>query len=133
MSEQNMEVVERFLDAASRDDLEGTLECLHPDLEFVPLRVSTEGAFRGHEGFERFREDTWEHYDTFEPRYELRDLGAHGVLVWGAICVRGKGSGLKLEVPSAGIFEFREGKIVRWQDFVSKERALEEAGLPRSA
>jgi hypothetical protein len=69
------------------------MECLHPELEWVPLRARTEGAFRGHEGYERFRADTWEHYD----------------------------------VATAGVFEFRDDKIVRWQDFGSEERALAEA------
>jgi hypothetical protein len=40
------------------------------------------------------------------------------------IHVRGKSSGLEMEVPSAGVFEFRDGLIVRWQDVGSKEKAL---------
>jgi hypothetical protein len=46
------------------------------------------------------------------------------VACWGVIHVRGKSSGLEMEVPSAGVFEFRDGLIVRWQDVGSKEKAL---------
>jgi ketosteroid isomerase-like protein len=132
VSLEQVETVRRFIEAGVRDDLEAMLACLHPEVEMLPLRASTEGAFRGHEGWKRFRADTWSHYEKFEPRYELRDLG-DSVLVFGAILVRGLGSGVEMEVPSAGIFEFRDGLIVRWQDFGSKERALEMAGLPPSA
>lgn len=111
-----------------RDDVDAALDCLHPELEFIPLRVGTEGAFRGHEGFRRFRADTWDHYDVFEPRYELREVDDR-VLSWGVIHVCGKGSGIELDVPSAGIWEFRDGLIVRWQDLATKERVLDAAGL----
>ncbi len=132
MSEEQVETVRRFIDAGVRDDLEAMLACLHPEVEMLPLRASTEGAFRGHEGWKRFRADTWSHYERFEPRYELADLG-DGVIAYGAILVRGMGSGVEMEVPSAGIFQFRDGLIVRWEDFGSKELALEMAGLPHDA
>jgi ketosteroid isomerase-like protein len=131
MSEANVETVRRFLEAAAADDLAACLACLHPELEWIPMRVGTEGAFRGHEGFERFRDDTWEHYDSFEARYELLDLDERGVLGWGAVYVRGKGSGLQMEVPSAGVFEFRDGLIARWRDFGTRERALQLGGAGR--
>jgi ketosteroid isomerase-like protein len=132
VSQDQVETVRRFIEAGVRDDLEGMLACLHPEVEMLPLRASTEGAFRGHEGWKRFRADTWSHYEKFEPRYKVADLG-DGVIVFGAILVRGMGSGVEMEVPSAGIFEFRDGLIARWEDFGSKERALEMAGLSPDA
>lgn len=132
MSQEQVETVRRFIDAGFRDDIDAMLACLHPEAEMLPLRAGTEGAFLGHDGWRRFRTDTWSHYDKFEPRYELRDLG-DGVLGFGVILVRGMGSGVEMEVPSAGIFEFRDELIVRWEDFGSKERALEAAGLPPTA
>jgi limonene-1,2-epoxide hydrolase len=99
-----------------------------PDVEFIPLRAATEGAFHGHRGVEEFVADTLENFVTFEPHYELRDLGAQ-VLAWGTIHVRGRGGGVEMDIPTGGIFELRQGKIVRWQDFGSKEKALEAVGL----
>lgn len=132
MSREQVETVRRFIDAGIRDDLDGMLACLHPEVEMLPLRASTEGAFLGHEGWRRFRADTWSHYEKFEPRYEVADLG-DAVVGFGVILVRGMGSGVEMEVPSAGIFEFRDGLIVRWEDFGSKERAFAAAGLPPDA
>jgi hypothetical protein len=65
---------------------------------------------------------------TSQFRTEFEDLGDQ-VLVWGTIHVRAKGSGLETDIPMGGLYEFREGKIVRCEDFGSKEKALEAAGL----
>jgi ketosteroid isomerase-like protein len=128
MSEENVERVRQLVDAAGRDDLSAALACLDPDLEWVPLRAATEGAYRGHDGYEKFVADTNESFETFEPHFELRDLGEQ-VLAWGTIRVRGRGSGIETDIPVGGIFDFRGGRIFRWRDFGSKQKALEAAGL----
>jgi ketosteroid isomerase-like protein len=128
MARENVEVVWRLLEARKRDDLPAALACLDPDLEWIPLRAATEGAYRGHQGFEKFIADTDENFETFEPHFELREVGER-VLAWGTISVRGKGSGIEMDVPIGGVFDFRNGKIARWQDFGSKEKALEAVGL----
>jgi len=43
--------------------------------------------------------------------------------------MRAKGSGIETDIPFGGVFEFRDGKIVRWEDFGSKDRALDAVGL----
>jgi ketosteroid isomerase-like protein len=128
MSQENVETVRRHLDAVGREDYPAALACLDSDLEWIPHRAATEGAYHGHEGWEQFVADTWENFDVFEPRFDLRDLGGQ-VLAWGTIRVSGKGSGIDMEFPVGGIFDCSGGKITRWQDFGSKEKALEAAGL----
>ena len=91
-------------------------------------QAATEGAYHGHEGFKKFVADTNETFETFEPRFEFQDLGEQ-VLAWGTIKVRGSGSGVEMDVPVGGIFEFRAGRITRWQDFGSREKALAAVGL----
>ena len=128
MSQENVEVVRRAIDAAGRGDFGAMLEFYDPDVEFVPLRAATEGAFHGHRGVEEFIADTLENFESFETHYELRDLGTQ-VLAWGTIHLRGRGSGVEMDIPTGGIFEVRQRKIVRWEDFGSKEKALEAVGL----
>jgi ketosteroid isomerase-like protein len=129
MSRENVQTVRRLLDAWAREDLPGALACLDPEVDWVPLRAATEGVYHGHEGVERFVADTSETFETFDPHFELLDLGEQ-VLAWGTISVRGSGSGVEMEVPVGGIFDFRGGRIARWQDFGSKEKALKAVGLP---
>jgi ketosteroid isomerase-like protein len=128
MSRENLDVTRQLLDAVARDDIPAALASLAPDLEGIPLRAATDGAFHGHDGFEKFVADTNENFETFEPHFELRDLGER-VLAWGTITVQGSGGGVQLEVPVGGLFDFRDGKIARWHDFGSKQKALEVAGL----
>jgi ketosteroid isomerase-like protein len=123
-----MEIVRRAFAAAERGDYETMLDLYASDVEFIPLRAATEGVFRGRSGVEKFVTGTLENFETFELRYELRDLGAK-ILAWGTIHIRGSGSGVEMDIPTGGIFEVRQGKIVRWEDFGSKEKALEAVGL----
>jgi ketosteroid isomerase-like protein len=128
MSQENVDVVRAAIDAWSGGNESAALEHVDPDVEVIPRRSATDGTFRGHEGIERFWADTLENFDEFEPSFEFRDLG-ESVLAWGTIHVRGRASGVEMDVPTGGIFDFRDGKIVRWEDFGSKDKALEAAGL----
>jgi ketosteroid isomerase-like protein len=132
MSRENVEVVQRLIDAFGRDDLQGALACLDPDVDWITQPSVNEGTYQGHEGFARFVTDVRDTSDTFELRFDLRDLGEH-VLASGTISMRGIGSGIEIEIPVGGIFSLREDRVVRWQDFGSEEKALEAAGLSEEA
>jgi|ERR1700730_13495589 len=130
MSQENVELVRRMMDEWNRGEISETSirSAYHPDVEFLPLRAATEGAYRGLAGIEKFVADTREVFDKFEMRYKLRDLGER-VLAWGTIHVRARQSGIETEIATGGVFEFRDGKIVRWEDLRSKEEALKAVGL----
>jgi len=128
MSERNVELVRTLMDRWNRGETAVLGDAFDPDLEFLPLRTATEGTYRGIAGMESFVADTLEVFEKFELRYEFADLGDR-VLAWGTIHVRARGSGVETDIESAGLFEFRRGRIIRWEDFGSKERALEAAGL----
>jgi ketosteroid isomerase-like protein len=129
MSQENVELVRRVFDDwnLGEDELE-VRSVYHPDVELLPLRAATEGVYRGIAGIEKFVADTREVFEKFEPRYELLDLGER-VLAWGEIHVRARGSGIETDIASGGIFEFRDGKVARWEDFGSKDEALKAVGL----
>ena len=130
MSQENVELVRRVFEAPpveERDEPE-LRSIFHPDVEFLPQRSGTEGTYRGIAGIEQFRADTEQVFEKFEVHYELLDLGER-ILAWGKVDVRARGSGIEVDVRMGGVFEFRDGKIVRWEDFGSKETALEALGL----
>ena len=130
MSQENVELLRRGMEEANRVGISEVNPRLyyHPDVEYLPLRSATEGEYRGIAGIERFNADTEEVFEKFELHFEFFDLG-NRVLAWGVIHVRARGSGIETDIPTGGIFDFRDGKIVRWEDFGSKERALKAAGL----
>jgi hypothetical protein len=130
MSTENVELLRETIDRWNRG--EAVLYAFHPDVEFLPRRVATEGIYRGLAGVERFFADTEQVFDRFELRWDLLDLGGQAprerVLVWGTIHVRARSSGIETDIPTGGIVEFRERKVVRWEDFGSKENALRAIG-----
>jgi ketosteroid isomerase-like protein len=128
VSRENVEVVRALLDAWNGDDETALLACFDPAVVWVAARSDTEGPFHGHEGIRRFRSDTFENFEMFEPRFELRDLDER-VLAWGTIRVRGSGSGIEMDVPGGGIFDLRDRKIVRFENHAGRTEVLKAVGL----
>ena len=129
MSQANVDVFLRSAEAVSRNDVEGVLATMDPEVEFIPQRAPVQGAYRGHADLRRFLEDNEETFEVFEWRpLEVRDLGDR-VLGIGALHIRGKGSGVDTEVPSAVVATFKAGLVVHFKDHVERAAAFEAVGL----
>ena len=128
MSQENVELLQRL--QSDWNDGEPTVDAsaYDPDVVFLPRRAATQGGYRGLSGIEEFITDTFEVFDKFELHSDYKDLGDR-VLAWGTLHVRARGSGIETDIEIGGLFEFREGRIVRWEDFGSKDKALDAAGL----
>ena len=128
MSQSNVELLRSLQNDWNRGDTTVDAERFHSDVEYLPRRAATEGAYRGLAGLESFIADTLEVFEKFELHTEFADLGER-VLSWGHIHVRARGSGIETDIEIGGVYEFRDGKVVRWEDFGSKDKALEAVGL----
>jgi SnoaL-like domain len=125
MSEENLRLLGDAIESFNRREV--NMSVFHPDVEWVPLRVATEGTYRGIAGIERFLVDTEEVFDKFKLHCQLLDLGEQ-VLAWGTIHVRTRSSGIETDITTGGLADFSDGKIVRWEDFGSKDKAQQAAG-----
>jgi ketosteroid isomerase-like protein len=77
----------------------------------------------------QFLADNAENFELFEPHFEeVRDLGDR-VLGIGRFRIRARESGVETAFLVAGIATYREGKLVRWEDFRERHLALKAAGL----
>jgi len=126
MPQENVELVRAALERWNRGERD--MADYHPEVEWLPLRAATEGAYRGIDGMERFLADTEQTFEQFQIRCDLLAVGER-VLAWGTIHVRAAQSGIEMDVPVGGVVECRGGKIVRFEDFGSKQAALEALGL----
>ena len=127
----HIEAFLRGVDAINRVDVAAVLEVVHEETVFEPLRSGTEGAFVGPEGMRRFLADTADTFDLFKATYtDVRDLGEGRLLAIGTIRMRGRGSGVESDVPSAAIVEFEDGLMARYKDYGDARVALQMAGLP---
>jgi ketosteroid isomerase-like protein len=119
-----------WTEAYNRGDLEAIRAMAHPEFEF-----RTSGTFPGvdpvyeaHAGFRRFYEDfmgTWEAFSV--SIQELRDCGEQGLLL-GVFEGRGR-NGLQVRRQTGSVWTFRDGLVLRLQNYGGWSQALEAVGL----
>ena len=134
MSRENVQTVQRAVDAWNADDLDAFLSELDTDVEWHPaIEPGLEGKatiYRGPEGartiWRQDRGDAWERL-TNRPQ-ELRDLG-DSVLALGHLELTARTTGIEFRQEVGEVFDLRAGKIVRIRDFLTHAEALEAAGL----
>jgi ketosteroid isomerase-like protein len=131
MSQHNVDIVERLMAAVNRRDIDTFAGLTTADFEWFPVfaaRVEG-GVFRGREGIETFLREVDETWEEFLPvPEEYRDLGDR-VLGLGRLKTRGRGSGVPIDSPWAGIYDFRGGQISRIRTYLDHGEALRAAGL----
>ncbi|MCD6016546.1 MAG: hypothetical protein K0R88_2630 [Solirubrobacterales bacterium] len=131
MSQENVEVARKILDAGNRRDPEAMLPYADPEIELQsPIVSGAEGnTYRGHQGV---RDWIAESDAVFEElRFEseqFRDLG-DDVLIIGRLHARGRESELEIESPTAWLTTFRNGRVVSGRGYLNIQEALEAAGL----
>jgi ketosteroid isomerase-like protein len=130
MSEENVEIVRRHLDAYMSGDNEAALAAYDPEVEFDATLRPEGHVYRGREGVAeamRVWSGTWD--DWRVEVEETIDAGDRVMLIAREFG-RGKGSGLTIDQRVYGVFTLREGKIVHWKGFIDRDQAFEAAGLP---
>jgi ketosteroid isomerase-like protein len=131
MSEANVEIVQRVIDAFNRRDVDAIFACVNPDVEWFPaMSVTFGGGIRGREGIESYiREvsDTWEEYRVVVQ--DLRDLADDRVLVLSRVEGRGAGSGGLVDAEMGQVYDFREGRIAQVRTYLDHGEAMRAAGL----
>jgi ketosteroid isomerase-like protein len=133
MSQENVEAFKRVIAAWNRGDIDAGLEMLDPAVEVhavAPAALGGESTiYRGHEGARGLFRDVQEAFPQLQIEIsEIRDLGERIVAI-GHLHGRGKESGAEVESPIAYVYEFKNGKATRINDFLNPKEALEAAGL----
>ena len=125
MSQENVEVFKRGVEAWNGDDLDAFIDLVDPEIEWFALME----VYRGHAGVRR----AWESFKgdmQLKVRFDdIRDLG-ESVLALGEMETTGQTTGLDFTTEIAQLVTYRGGKAVRTCDFPSHAEALEAAGLP---
>ena len=133
MSQENVEVFKRGLEAGNRGDVETLLEVLDPEVEWhTALHALLAGdatVYRGHAGVREMLRDMYEAFDEIQIEIsEIRDLGDRLVAI-GRTRTRGKASGAETESPLALVTEVKNGKTISIRGYLDPKDALEAAGL----
>jgi ketosteroid isomerase-like protein len=129
---ENLDLVRSIYDGWERGDY-SSAQWAHPEIQFVRPDGPSPGAWVGPAGMaDATREwlNTWE--DSRAEVDEYRELDNERVLVLVRYLGRGKLSGLDIEqVASRGaqVFHVRGGRVTRFVQYLSRERALADLGL----
>ena len=132
MSQCNVEVVRRGLQALSSGDIERILEFVDPEFEGqVPPELSTEpDTYRGHAGIRHYFQSFWD--DMEDIRFQADRLWDAGdsVVVATRMTARGKQTAIPVEQRFGQIWTLRDGRAIAVENFASVGDALQAAGLP---
>src|SRR5438046_1087127 len=99
MSQENVAVTYRVMDAFNRRDLDAYRDLMDPRVELTPYEVWVQGGepYLGHAGVQSWCEDTFAVLPDLQAEvHEVRDLGDR-TLVHGCLSGQGAGSGAPIE------------------------------------
>ena len=126
MSEENVEIVRKAVEAYVRGDLDTALTNADPDIVWGPVEeAAAQGQDAVRANVERWETD-WEDYEATPEEYI--DAGDQ-VLVTIHWSGRGRGSGLHVDIRTYQLYTLRDGKLIRMDEFTERSEALEAAGL----
>jgi len=130
MSEENVELVRRAIEALDSRDLTTWLAVHDEDFEIVPIRDWPEPGVRGAKAGWDFYLGTFDLFEHFPVAdVKVTDAGADKVLVQYEYDLRGRESGAEVEFEYWLVATARQGRILRAQWFANQDEALEAAGL----
>jgi ketosteroid isomerase-like protein len=131
MSQENVDVVRRVIEASGRGDVDVVLSLLSSDFVYRPIATFTDTQERrGLDGFRRhineFRE-AWG--DDFAMHAEtIREYG-DALVALTRFTGHARASGIEISGGVFQVYRFRDGQIARVEEFTDRNDALKAAGL----
>jgi ketosteroid isomerase-like protein len=132
MSQENVELALRTLDAFNRQDFDAFVALLSPDVvwEENPELPGLREVYRGRAEVREWMVAVLEVVENLHIEVEeVTELGDDRVFTETVLTARGKGSGVPVELRFWMVLWFAESKITRRQVSWTRDQALEAAGL----
>jgi ketosteroid isomerase-like protein len=127
------DIVRRTFERWNRGDRELRAEDIDPEAEVVSQLANQ--VFRGYDGIRRWIADVLDSFDEWGMEIcDCRETDSGRLLVIGRAHLRGRESGVELDVPCAWLFDFRAGRMYRMEIFLNRvDEALEAVTHERAA
>lgn len=122
----NVELVRQLWSAFERGGIEAVLEIADPDVEWEPYGGGGV-VYRGHEGLRGYMEGRAEQREEVDARLYSAFAKGESVVARGEIRIRGPQGIVTMQV--GWLYEFRDGKLIRFRGFPTQESALRAAGF----
>jgi ketosteroid isomerase-like protein len=134
MSAENIKLLTAGLEALNARDEEAIQAVVTDEMEWRPATTAggslERRVYRGKRAMIAYWTDLDADFD--ETRFfieRVEPIGADRLLYRGRVTARGKASGVPLDLAVWGLWEIRDGKLVRGTAFQTEAEALEAAGL----
>jgi ketosteroid isomerase-like protein len=132
VSQENVEIVRRAYDAASRGDWDTALEAAAAEFELVPPDQSPDSApVRGVQEVRAWSADQQETVGDLSIEVEKLIEAEQFVVALLRLRIRPQGTDADLELLIAHLWTLHGGELTRCEIFPEREQALEAAGLSR--
>jgi ketosteroid isomerase-like protein len=122
----NVELVRQLWSAFEQGGIEAVLELADPDVEWEPYGGGGE-VYRGHDGLRAYMQQRADRNETTEGRLYSAFAKGDCVVARGEIRITGEHGTITMQ--PGWLYEFRDGKLVRFRGFPNQEAALRAAGL----
>src|SRR5215211_434169 len=133
MSQENVEVVRRSVDAFSGGDLDNWLAAYcADDIDYRAAEgaLDDSGPMHGKDAVRAYLQDWLDMFDDFKSEpIDLIKAGDDKVVAVTRISGRAKLSGVETDLTYAALYTIRDGRVVRGREFWTRDEALEAAGL----
>ena len=131
MSQANVELARRGLDALNRSGVDAILDLCDPGIEWIAIPGFLPDAedFHGREGVRSWFEKIGEALGSV--RWDAEEVVDHGDRIFVALklSASGRASGIETEFRIFQAWTIRNGKLARLESYLSREEAIEAVGL----
>jgi ketosteroid isomerase-like protein len=129
MSQENVEIAGRAVDALQRGDWEACMEVYDPEIELDTSRIPDGGVYKGRDQVWAFWARWFGAWDN--PRRDLERIidAGDSVVVLTRMSGRGRTTGAEVSLRAADVQTFRDGKVIRHVSYPDAAEALNALGL----
>jgi ketosteroid isomerase-like protein len=132
VSQQNVEIIRKFMEAFNREDYASCLKAIDPNVEWhPPPDIPNAAVANGRDELIANFQDwlgAWDDYRSVPE--EILEGKNDTILVSARESGRGKDSGIEVHSRRiTGVYELRDGRIVCFRAYLNRVEALEAAGL----
>ena len=132
MSRENVEIVREICREAAEGRLTSCLHLFHPDVEYSRFGrgVGLAGTWRGVEAMVRAASEWALTFDLLRVQAERFIEAGDAVVVFTRQTGNSKASGVPVDGAFTDVMTLREGRVVRFDQYLDRAAALRAVGLP---
>jgi len=133
-SDANIDLLRNLQEAFNRGDLRSALEAFDPEAEWQQAREDPDAeTLHGTGAIRRLWESWREAYPDIRIEGDEIIMAGERVFVWVRITGHGAASGIEMAMEEAYVYTFRDGRIVRLEDYFDRQEGLRAAGISDEA